>query len=101
MVLLAVHHTPSLTRERYEQVISRLTGGKSRIRSASELPFDGLIVHAAGEGRDGFWVIDVWESEEAVARFREAVGPIAEEAGIEEPPEFFPAHTYFSESSTK
>jgi hypothetical protein len=31
-----------------------------------------------------------------VDRFREAVGTIAAEAGIEEPPEFCPAHTFSS-----
>jgi hypothetical protein len=30
----------------------------------------------------------------AVERFREVVGPIAAEVGIEEPPKFFPAHTF-------
>jgi hypothetical protein len=95
MLILAVHQTPSLTRERYEEVVRRLSG-KPRLESASDLPFGGILVHAAGEGPGGFCVIDVFESEEAVARFQEAVTPIAAEVGIEEPPLFFPAHTFFS-----
>ena len=92
MVILAIHETPSLTRERYEQVVRRLTG-KERIESPSDLPFDGLLVHAAGQGRNGFCVFDVFESEDAVERFRSAMGTIPHEVGIEEPPRFFPAHT--------
>ena len=48
----------------------RLTNGKSRFEAPSDLPFEGLLVHMAGQGSNGF--------------------------GIEEPPEFFPAHTFVS-----
>jgi hypothetical protein len=95
MLILAVHETPTLTRERYEQVVRRLTNGKSRIESPTDLPVDGLLVHAAGEGPDGFYIFDVFESEDAVESFRAAMGTIPQEAGIEEPPKFFPAHTVY------
>ena len=95
MLILAVHRVPSLTRERYEEVVRRLTG-KARIEAASDLPFTGLIAHMAGESKDGFCVVDVFESEEAVERFREALGDIPREVGIAEPPDFFPAHTFMS-----
>jgi hypothetical protein len=93
VAILAVHRTPSLTKERYEEVVRRLTGGEVPLESLSELPFDGILFHAAGETESGFCVMDVFESEAAVERFRDAVSAIAEEVGIEEPPEFFPAHT--------
>ena len=96
MPILAVHETPTLTRDRYEKVVRRLTGGKSRIDSPSDLPFEGLLVHVAGQGENGFCVVDVFASEEAVHRFRETISPIAQEVGIEDPPEFFPAHTFVS-----
>jgi hypothetical protein len=95
MLILAVHETPTLTREKYEQVVRRLTNGKSRIESPADLPFEGLLVHAAGEGPNGFYIFDVFESEEAVERFRAAMRTIPEEVGIEEPPKFFPAHTVY------
>jgi hypothetical protein len=95
MLILAVHETPTLTQERYERVVRRLTGGKARIASPADLPFDGLLVHAAGEGPNGFYVFDVFESEVAVERFRTAMGTIPEEIGIAEPPTFFPAHTVY------
>jgi hypothetical protein len=95
MLILAIHQTPSLTQERYEEVVRRLTG-KSRIESPSDLPFEGLLVHAAGEGPNGFCVFDVFASKEAVEEFRSALGTIPQEVGIEEPPQFFPAHTAMS-----
>lgn len=97
MFVMAVHQTPSLTQERYEEVVSRLTKGKSRLESPSDLPFDGLLVHIAGQSRNGFCVVDVFESEEAVDRFNQAIGSIPREVGIEQPPEFFPAHTFILE----
>ena len=96
MVVLAVHRTPSLTQERYEEVVRRVTGGKSHFDSTADVPFEGLLVHAAGESPHGFVVIDVFESEEAVARFNEAMGTMPREIGIEEPPEFFAASTFVS-----
>lgn len=92
MLILAIHQTPSLTQERYEEVVRRLTG-KTRIESPADLPFDGLLVHVAGQGPNGFCVFDIFESAEAVERFRNALGSIPEEVGIEEPPQFFAAHT--------
>ncbi len=93
---MAMHQTPTLTQERYEEVVRRITNGKHRLESPSDLPFEGLLVHAAGQGPNGFCILDVFESEEAVERFRQAVGTIPEQVGIEEPPQFFPAHTFIS-----
>jgi hypothetical protein len=92
MLIMAVHKAPSLTQERYEEVVRRLTG-KTRIESASDLPFTGLLLHCAGQAADGFVVVDVFESQEAVDRFNQAMGSIPREVGIEQPPDFFPAHT--------
>ena len=59
--IVAVHRVPSLTQERYEEVVRRLTKGKSRLDSASDLPFDGLLVHATAQTEDGFLVFDVFD----------------------------------------
>ena len=97
MVIMAVHQTPSLTQERYEEVVRRLTNRKRRMRSVSDLPFDGLLVHVAGQGEKGFCVVDVFASQDAVDAFNEALGSIPREVGIEQPPDFFPAHTFVAE----
>jgi hypothetical protein len=100
-LMAAVHHVPSLTQSRYEEVIRRLTGGKSRLDALADLPFEGLLVHVTGQAEDGFWVFDVFESPEAVERFGSVVTPIAQAVGIEEPPKFFPAHTVALARSAK
>jgi hypothetical protein len=96
MLIMAIHQVPSLTQERYEEVIHRLTNGKRRLESLADLPFSGLLVHLAGQGKNGFCIVDVFESEDAVDRFNQAMGSTPREVGIEEPPEFFPVHTYTS-----
>jgi hypothetical protein len=95
MLIIGVHQVPSLTQERYEQVVRRLTG-KDRLESTSDLRFEGLLFHAAGQGKNGFCVVDVFESAEAVARFNQVMASIPREVGIEEPPDFFPAHSFIS-----
>ena len=99
MLIMAVHRTPSLTRERYEEVVRRLTHRDGRLEATTDLPFDGLLVHVAGQGPDGFYVVDVFASREAVDAFNAAMGSIPREVGIEQPPEFFPVHTFVAASS--
>ena len=36
MLIMAIHQVPSLTRERYEEVIRKLTNGKRRLESLSD-----------------------------------------------------------------
>ena len=95
MQVMVVHHTPTLTRERYEQVVRGLSG-KDRLESPTDLPTSGLLVHVAAETEDGFMIFDVFESQEAFDEFRAVATPIATEAGIEEPPTSHPLHTFIS-----
>jgi hypothetical protein len=96
MHVMVVHQTPSLTQERYETVVSGLTGGKPRLQSSADVPTPGLLVHVAAETDDGFLVVDVFESQEAFDKFRAIASPIATEAGVEVPPKSYPVHTYIS-----
>jgi hypothetical protein len=95
MAVVLVHQGPDVTRSSYEQVVRSLTG-KERADSPSDWPVEGLLVHAAGEGPNGFRVVDVWESEEAAQRFGEQLAPHLQEAGITAEPEVYPAHTFVS-----
>ena len=96
MAVVAVFQSPSLTQEKYEQSVVRVSGGKSRMEAPSDWPVEGLLAHIAGDGENGFRVIDVWESEEAFNRFGETLMPILEEVGVEGRPEVYPAHTFVS-----
>jgi thiamine pyrophosphate-dependent acetolactate synthase large subunit-like protein len=95
MAVVLVHETPTLTREKYEQTVEKLAG-KDRMESPSDWPVEGLLSHAAGEGPNGFRVVDVWESEEALNAFAEKLGPVLQEVGVEGEPQVYPAHTFVS-----
>jgi hypothetical protein len=73
----------------------RMTG-KDRVESPSDWPDEGLLVHAAGQGPDGFRVVDVWESEEACNKFGEVLGEHLEAIGITDPPQMYQAHAFVS-----
>lgn len=96
MPIVAVFEGPTLTRQSYEDSVRRLTGGKTRMQSSADWPVPGLLSHVAGQGANGFRVVDVWESEDAFRRFGEKLLPILKALGIEGEPEVYPAHTYVS-----
>jgi hypothetical protein len=51
-----------ITQEQYEESIRRLTdGAKTRMESADEWPVPGWLAHTAGQGSNGFRVVDVWD----------------------------------------
>lgn len=96
MAVVVVFQSPTLTQEQYEEANRRLTGGKSRLESPADWPVEGLLAHAAGQGENGFRVVDVWESEDAFRQFGEALMPIVQELGIDAQPEVYPAHTFIA-----
>lgn len=97
MAIVAVFHSPSLTRENYEESVRRLTNGaKTRMESVGDWPVEGLLVHIAGPTANGFRVVDVWESEDALRRFGEKLMPIMKEIGIDAVPETYEAHAFIT-----
>jgi hypothetical protein len=96
MAVVLVHQGPTLTQEKYDEVVQRFSGGRGGMESASDWPVAGLLSHAAGEAPSGFRVVDVWESEEACKQFGDILMPILEEIGVTEQPEIYPAHAFVS-----
>ena len=96
MAVILVHQGPTVTQENYDATVKKLTDGKDSMESASDWPVDGILVHSAGQGPDGFRVVDVWESEDAANAFGEQLGPILEEIGITDPPQMYEAHAFVS-----
>jgi hypothetical protein len=82
---------PGGTEEQYEQIGERIFGSRSSDFSPSDAP-DGLIMHSAGPTDDGWYVYDIWESEEKLQRFvQERLMPAAQELGgpTPTPPQMF------------
>ncbi|GAA2494181.1 hypothetical protein [Streptomyces gobitricini] len=92
MPIIMVQEMPGVTQAQYEQVTDRVSGGKGGLGSRADYPVPGLISHAAGPTPDGWIVVDVWESEEALQRFSEHLLPALREAGVpEDRPKIFSA----------
>lgn len=96
MPVVGVFQGPSLTKEQYEETVRKLTGGKSRMESPADWPVEGLLVHVAGEGENGFRVVDVWESEESFQQFGDKLMPILQGLGIDIQPEVYPSVAFVS-----
>jgi hypothetical protein len=100
VAVVAVFQSPSLTQERYEESVRKVTGGKSRVDSPADWPVEGLLAHISGQGPSGFRVVDVWESEDAFNRFAsDRLMPKLQELGIgsDQPDvQFHDAHAYFA-----
>jgi len=96
MPVVLVHQGPTLTQDRYEEAVKRVTGGKLALQTPADWPVEGLLVHAAGQGKSRFRVVDLWESEEAAGRFGTILVPILREIGVTDMPEVYQAHTFVS-----
>lgn len=96
MPVVLVHQGPTLTQERYEEAVRKVTGGKSRLETPADWPVEGLLVHAAGQSEGGFRVVDVWESEDAAKKLGDFLIPILQGVGVTDLPEVYPAHTFVS-----
>jgi hypothetical protein len=94
--IVGVFQAPGLTEQQYKESVRQVTGGKSKLESPADWPVEGLLVHVAGQGKDGFRVVDVWDSEESFQRFGEVIGPILKELGIDLHPEVYPAKVFVS-----
>jgi hypothetical protein len=86
MAVAMLQTAEMFTKEMYDQVTEKMFGHPSPIR-ADESP-DGLIVHSAGQGDSGWYVYDIWESQEKFQAFMdEKLGPAIQEVmGDQQPP---------------
>ncbi len=80
----------------YEESVRRLAPGKDAVESPADWPVPGLLAHIAGQGANGFRVVDVWESQEALDNFAAHLMPILEEIGMAANPEIYPTHTFIT-----
>jgi quinol monooxygenase YgiN len=77
MAIAVIVDIPS--REAYETVNEKMFGSKRPTE-----PIEGNIIHTAGDGPNGFRVVDVWESQEAFDTFfNNRVAPAMQAAGLQ------------------
>ncbi len=87
MPIAMLVENPRVTEEIYEQVKEHM---------GLDEPAGGYL-HIAGQGPNGWRVIELWDSEqEALKFFREKLGPALAAAGVQggpPTPQFWPVHT--------
>src|SRR5688500_179937 len=96
MAVVLIHEGPTVTQENYEKTVEKLTGGKTKMEAISDWPVEGILVHSAGQGPNGFRVVRVGESQAAVEAFGEKLGPVLAEVGITDEPEMSETHAFVS-----
>lgn len=98
MAIIVVLDMVGATQAQYEQTANKVTGGRGLVKGRSDWPVPGIISHVAGPSPTGWFVVDVWESQETWDRFAETLVPFAQEAGIPEfTPNVYPAFNVVTE----
>ncbi|NGO14421.1 hypothetical protein G5C60_44210 [Streptomyces sp. HC44] len=82
MAIIAVFDTPGMTQAQYEEGASRVNQGRGLPKVSSDWPVPGLVAHIAGPSQNGWFVADVWESEEAFNQFGQIILPILRDLGF-------------------
>jgi hypothetical protein len=94
MAIAAVFDVPGGTQEEHDAATRELGPAGESLAGAP-----GLLFHAAGPTADGWRVIEVWESQEAMNRFmQEQVMPAMQRAGVNRQPsvQVMPVHQYLT-----
>jgi hypothetical protein len=89
---------PAVTAESYKQLTEKMFGNFPMTEEQSP---DGLIIHSAGQSDQGYYVYDIWESQEHFKRFVDgqlgpAVQALGADAGGAPTPQFFGIDTLVS-----
>ena len=83
--VLVQFNVPGSTTKQYDQAWNDL-------RAAGHSNPKGLLHHVGAQDGNNLVVVDVWESEEAFAKFGETLGPIMAKNGINGKPTIVPVH---------
>jgi hypothetical protein len=87
-----VFDLPGVRAEQYDELCRKLNHGRP-FSALADWPVPGILTHIAGPTNDGWRQLDVWESDDALARFRQHLMPLLADAGIAPvPPHVFPVH---------
>lgn len=85
MAIALLFEGSGVTQAQYDQV-------RNEVAPGNRVP-PGLLYHVAGPTENGFRVVEVWESQEAVDRFfQEKLGQALQKANINVQPQVFQVH---------
>jgi hypothetical protein len=93
MAIGAVFEIVGGTQSDYDKIVDAMIGRP--MTQLSDWPTEGILGHIAGPSENGWRVVDVWESEEALQAFSEVLIPAMQEAGLDPPPpQVFQVHNF-------
>ena len=85
MAVGLIFNGKGVTQAQYEQVHKEV--------SPDNKLAPGMLSHAGGPSQDGWCVVEIWESQDALDRFfKEKLGAALERAKISMQPQFFQVH---------
>ena len=85
MAIVVEFNAPGMTASQYDSVLSEL-------ESKGVGSPDGRVYHVAAPSPDGWFVVDVWESQEQFDRFGDVLVPTLQEAGVTATPAIRQVH---------
>ena len=85
MAIVVEFNAPGMTATQYDSIIRDL-------ESKGVGSPDGCVYHVAAPSSDGWFVVDVWESQEHFDRFGDVLIPALDAAGVTAKPEVRPIH---------
>ena len=87
--IAAEFHFPGMTADQYDQLIKGVDAAEADDPSLSE----GRVIHVAMPEDGGWFVFDVWESEDALGKMGAVLGPLFTKHGFEmAQPKVYPVH---------
>ncbi|MDA1349716.1 MAG: hypothetical protein O3A47_12770 [Chloroflexi bacterium] len=90
MSITVVFDAPGMTAVQYDEVMAELS------QAGAGMP-DGRLYHVASPTDSGWYVLDVWESEEKLDTFARTLMPMLAGVGVQPPqPVVMPTHNIVS-----
>jgi hypothetical protein len=98
-MIMLVFDFPDVTSEQYDQLCRSINSGQPLTKLADFHRAGYKVVsHVAGPTEGGWRVVDVWESEEELDRFRQTLLPQLKQAGMPVvAPQVVPVHNVVTE----
>ena len=84
MAIAMIFDIPGMTQAQYDRVRTEVIPDNQ--------PAAGMLYHVAGSTETGWLVVEVWESQEAVDRFFQKLGPALQKANINVHPRVVQVH---------
>ena len=83
MPIAVIFEFPNESIEKYDQALAEGPGLRDEPARSHHICF---------KTDSGWGVVDVWESEEAFAKFGETLGPVLQKFGLQAEPQIHPVH---------